>query len=64
MSSKEQYKDALRQKTKIIASQAIKITELNAEISKLSFNNCKLTEKLKEANELLYLRKKWWQFWK
>jgi predicted RNase H-like nuclease (RuvC/YqgF family) len=64
MSSKEQYKDALKQKTRIIADQGKKITELNIEINSLSYQNRELNKRLRDAQRLLTPYKKWWQFWK
>jgi hypothetical protein len=64
MSSKEQFKDALKQKTRIIADQAKKITELNMELNKLSKDYLLKQMELEKAQRHLASRKKWWQFWK
>jgi predicted RNase H-like nuclease (RuvC/YqgF family) len=64
MSSKEQFRDALKSKTRIIASQGKKITELTIENQKLRELNHQLKNQLSGLNKNYHLRKKWWQFWK
>ena len=64
MSSKEQFKDALKQKTRIIATQGKKITELYMELDELSKDYLLKQMELEKAQRLLASRNKWWQFWK
>lgn len=60
MSSKEQYKEALKHKTKIIADQGMKITLQEIELKRLHRENSLLKETLEEKLP----KRKWYQFWK
>lgn len=69
MSSKEQYKDALKAKTRIITEQIKKIAKLEMELS----SAYEAVDLLKEALDMrgkslkersLLRKKKFWQFWK
>jgi len=64
MSSKEQYKDALKSKNKIITDQGLMITKQHKEL----LLKDKIIRELKDQISVLKIRidlkKKWWQFWK
>ena len=70
MSSKEQYKDALKSKNKIITSQGITTIEQYKKILILDKENRQLRQLNHQLKNLLselpknHQLKKWWQFWK
>jgi Fe2+ or Zn2+ uptake regulation protein len=64
MSSKEQFKDALKQQARVITEQRKEIADLKEKYKDVLANNRELYDKMYKLGELLNTHKRWWQFWK
>lgn len=59
MSSKTQFKDALKRENKIISELKIEIQRKDDKIKMLSKDNLRLMSQIFQIEH----KKKWWQFW-
>ena len=60
MSSKEQFRDALKRENRLISNMRLEIQMRDSHVKFLEEENLRLKLKIIE----LQRQKKWWQFWK